>query len=138
GPFAYNSRTEEGKQYPLIVRTPRGGGPEQVLLDCNAEAGDGYFGFGGAEHDPSHRLLAWSADRNGSEYYTLNIRDLETGTDTREQLEDIAGGGVWSADSRCLYYTEYDDNHRPFRVRRHRLGTPQADDEILYEESDPG
>ncbi|HEV7276100.1 MAG TPA: S9 family peptidase [Devosiaceae bacterium] len=138
GPFAYNSRTEEGKQYPLIVRTPRDGGPEQVLLDCNTEAGDDYFGFGGAEHDPSHRFLAWSADRNGSEYYTLKIRDLGTGRDTAEVLEDIAGGGVWSADSRSLYYTEYDDNHRPFRVRRHVIGTPQTSDEILYEESDPG
>jgi len=138
GPWAYNSRMLEGKQYPLIVRTPREGGAEQVLLDCNIEAGDGYFGFGGADHDPSHRLLAWSADRQGSEYYTLHIRDLTTGKDTGEVLEKIADGGVWSADSKSLYYTEYDDNHRPFRVRRHLLGTPQADDAIVFEEKDPG
>jgi len=62
GPWAYNSRTEEGKEYPLIVRTPREGGEETILLDCNIEAGDGYFGFGGAEHSPDHRLLAWAAD----------------------------------------------------------------------------
>lgn len=138
GPFAYNERMEEGKQYPILVRTPRDGGPEQILLDCNIEAGDGYFGFGGGEHDPSHRLLAWSADRQGSELYTLHIRDLSTGKDTGETLENIAGGGVWSADSAALYYSEYDDNHRPYRVRRHVLGTPQSDDEIVYEESDPG
>ncbi|RUT31037.1 S9 family peptidase [Arsenicitalea aurantiaca] len=138
GPWAYNSRTLEGQQYPLLVRTPRDGGPETVLLDCNAEAGDGYFGFAGAEHDPSHRFLAWAADRNGSEYYTLHIRDLETGRDTGEKLENIAGEGVWSADSKSLYYTELDENHRPFRVRRHIIGTPQAEDEIVYEEQDPG
>jgi len=138
GPWAYNSRMEEGKQYPILVRTPRDGGPEQILLDCNVEAGDDYFGFGGGDHSPSHQLLAWSADRAGSEYYTLHIRDLETGRDTGEIIEDIAGGGVWSPDSKAIYYSEYDDNHRPFRVRRHVLGTPQADDEIVYEESDPG
>jgi oligopeptidase B len=138
GPWAYNSRMEEGKQYPILVRTPREGGPEQILLDCNIEAGDDYFGFGGGDHDPSHRLLAWSADRQGSEYYTLHIRDLVTGKDTGEVIEDIAGGGVWSADSSAIYYSEYDDNHRPFRVRRHVLGTPQADDEIVFEEKDPG
>ena len=138
GPWAYNSRMEEGKQYPILVRTPRDGGEEQVLLDCNIEAGDGYFGFGGGDHDPSHRLLAWSADRQGSEFYTLHIRDLATGQDTGEVIEDVAGGGVWSADSSAIYYSEYDDNHRPFRVRRHVLGTPQADDEIVYEEKDPG
>lgn len=138
GPFAYNSRMEEGKQYPVLVRTPRNGGPEEILLDCNIEAGDGYFGFGGGDHDPSHRLLAWSADRQGSEFYTLNIRDLSTGKDTGEVLEDIAGGGVWSPDSSAIYYSEYDDNHRPYRVRRHVMGTPQADDELVYEEKDPG
>ncbi len=138
GPWAYNSRMEEGKQYPILVRTPRDGGDEQVLLDCNVEAGEDYFGFGGGDHDPSHRLLAWSADRQGSEFYTLNIRDLATGEDTGEIIEDVAGGGVWSADSSAIYYSEYDDNHRPFRVRRHVLGTPQADDEIVYEEKDPG
>jgi len=138
GPWAYNSRMEEGRQYPILVRTPRDGGEEQVLLDCNVEAGDGYFGFGGGDHDPSHRLLAWSADRQGSEFYTLHIRDLATGADTGEIIEDVAGGGVWSADSSAIYYSEYDDNHRPYRVRRHVLGTPQADDEIVYEEKDPG
>jgi oligopeptidase B len=138
GPFAYNSQMEEGKQYPILVRTPRDGGPEEILLDCNIEAGEGYFGFGGGDHDPSHRLLAWSADRQGSEFYTLNIRDLATGKDTGEVLEDIAGGGVWSPDSSAIYYSEYDDNHRPYRVRRHVMGTPQADDDLVYEEKDPG
>jgi oligopeptidase B len=138
GPWAYNSRMEEGKQYPILVRTPREGGAEQVLLDCNIEAGDGYFGFAVGEHDPTHRWLAWAADRQGSEFYTLDIRDTTTGKDTGEQLLNISGDVVWSADSKALYYTEFDDNHRPYRVRRHVLGTPQGADTIVYEEKDPG
>jgi oligopeptidase B len=138
GPWAYNHRMVEGEQYPVLVRTPRNGGDEQVMLDCNVEAGGKYFGFGGADHDPSHRLLAWMADRQGSEFYTLHVRDIATGEDTGETLEEVGGGGIWSADSKSLYYVELDDSHRPFRVRRHLLGTPQADDEIVYEETDPG
>ena len=138
GPWAYNTRMLEGKQYPLMVRTPRDGGEEQVLLDCNVEAGDGYFGFAGASHDPSHKLMTWAADRQGSEYYTIHVRDLETGKEIADQIEKTAGDGVWSADSTALYYTELDDNHRPFRVRRHVLGTPQHEDAIVYEEDDPG
>lgn len=138
GPWAYNTRMLEGKQYPLVVRTPREGGAETVLLDCNLEAGEAYFGFGGADHSPNHELLAWSADRQGSEYYTIAIRDLATGKDTGEVIADTADGGVWSLDGRALYYTEFDENHRPYRVRRHQLGTPQAADEIVFEEDDPG
>jgi len=139
GPYAYNSRMLEGQQYPLIVRTPRGGGTEEILLDCNIEAGDGgYFGFGGGDHDPSHKFLMWAADRQGSEFYTILIRDLATGKDIEDRVERANGGGVWSNDSKSYYYSELDDNHRPFRVRRHVVGTPQADDEIIYEEKDPG
>jgi len=138
GPFAYNSRMLEGKQYPQVVRTARAGGAETVLLDCNIEAGEGYFGFAGAEHDRSHRYLAWAADRAGSEYYDIVIRDLETGVDSREVIAQTAGSYVWSNDSSAIYYTEYDDNHRPYRVRLHVIGTDQASDPIIFEEKDPG
>ncbi|MHA6691501.1 S9 family peptidase [Devosia sp. A449] len=138
GPFAYNSRMLEGKQYPQIVRTARDGGPETVLLDCNIEAGDSYFGFAGAEHDRSHRYLAWAADRAGSEYYDIVIRDLDTGEDSAEIITETAGSYVWTNDSKAIYYTEYDDNHRPYRVRLHVIGTDQANDKIIFEEADPG
>jgi oligopeptidase B len=138
GPWAYNSRMLEGEQYPLIVRTPRDGGAETVLLDCNAEAGGGYFGFGGAEHSPDHTMLAWSADRQGSEFYTIVFRDLATGRDTGEIITEAGDGGLWAADGLSFYYTELDENHRPFRIRRHRMGTAQAADEIVYEEADAG
>ena len=138
GPFAYNSRMLEGKQYPQVVRTPRDGGAEEVLLDCNIEAGDNYFGFAGASHDPSHQILAWAADRAGSEYYDIVLRDIATGKDRDEAIRQTAGSYVWSNDSKAIYYTEYDDNHRPFRVRRHDLGTDQANDPIIFEEKDPG
>ncbi len=138
GPFAYNSRMLEGKQYPQILRTARNGGTEQILLDCNVEAGDAYFGFAGAEHDPSHRFLAWAADRAGSEYYDIIIRDLATGVDSPEVIAKTAGSYVWSSDSGSIYYTEYDDNHRPFRVRLHIIGTTQEADTIVFEEADPG
>lgn len=138
GPWAYNSRMLEGKQYPLIVRTRREGGQETVLLDCNVEAGDSYFGFGGSDHSPNHSLLAWAADRQGSEFYTIRVRDLATGKDTDEVIADTADGGTWSLDGRAIYYSEYDESHRPYRVRRHQLGTPQSADEIVFEEADPG
>ena len=105
GPWAYNSRMLEGQQYPLIVRTPRHGGEETILLDCNAEAGESYFGFAAAEHSPDHRLLAWAADRQGSEFYTIHIRDIATGKDTAEVITETAGDPVWSPDGTALVYT---------------------------------
>jgi oligopeptidase B len=143
GPYAYNFRMEEGKQYPVFTRTPREGGAEEILLDGNLEAGsdpEAYFALGAVEHSPDHRLLGWGVDRQGAEIGTVTIRDLATGEDTAEVLENVGQGGsfVWAPDSRSLYYIEYDDNMRPYRVRQHVLGTPQAEDRVIYEETDPG
>ncbi|HEX2135252.1 MAG TPA: S9 family peptidase, partial [Microvirga sp.] len=123
GPFAYFTRHREGGQHPLVCREPRDGGAQAILLDGDKEsAGHAFFDLGGAEHSPDHRRLAWSADTKGSEYFTIRVRDLETGADQADAVPGTSGETVWLADSSGFYYVELDENHRPVRVRRHRLG----------------
>ena len=139
GPHAYFTRYREGGQHPIVCRQPRSGGAEEVLLDGDAlAAGKAYFQFGGAEHSSDHRLLAWSADDKGSEFYTLRVRDLTQASDRADVIVESAGSAVWTADSSAFYYVKLDDNHRPSRVYRHRLGAAQADDQLIYEEPDSG
>ena len=139
GPFSYASRYIQGGQYPLIVRTPRDGGDEQVMLDGNKEAeGKAFFRLASTAHSPDHELLAWAVDTKGSEYFTIQVRTLADGTERDDKIEETTGGVVWSADSTCFYYIWLDDNHRPCKVFRHKLGTSQADDELIYEERDAG
>lgn len=138
GPFTYFSKMETGQQYPLLMRADRDGSNQTCIMDCNIEAGEGYFGFAGAAHDPSHKYLAWGCDRNGSEYYAISIRDIATGLDLTDDLQKTTGSAVWSADSLSVYYVELDENHRPFRVRQHIIGTAQSDDKTIYEEPDAG
>lgn len=139
GPYAYLTRDLTGAQHPLLVRMPRGGGEESVLLDANAEAeGLAYFRLGGASHAPDHSKLAWSADRAGSEKYRLNVRDLNTGEELPDEIEETTGAAVWDAGSNGVFYTVLDDHHRPCKVYYHRLGTEQAEDRLIYEEPDAG
>ncbi|WP_026381188.1 S9 family peptidase [Afifella pfennigii] len=139
GAFAYAIRYVEGGQHPLFVRSPRDGGKEEVLLDGNALAeGHAYFKIGGAAHSPDHRRLAWSFDDAGSEFYTLQVRNLESGEDIADLIPDTSGGAIWSADGQHLFYVRLDANHRPSKVFRHRLGSPVSEDVLVYEEADPG
>jgi oligopeptidase B len=139
GPYAYATRFVEGAQHPLIVRTPRDGGPETILIDADAMAKDlAYFDLGGADHSPDHRLIAWSFDDRGSESYTLRLREADTGTDLADSIEGTTGGAVWAANNATLFYTVLDDNHRPCRLFRHVVGTSASEDVLVYEESDPG
>ncbi|MEL6422058.1 MAG: S9 family peptidase [Pseudomonadota bacterium] len=139
GPWAYYSSFVTGGEYPRVCRRPRDGGDEQILLDGNA-LGEGheYFSLGGASHSPNHRYMVYGTDTKGSEYYTLRVRDLETGKDLEDEIADTGGGGTWARDNRTFFYTRLDENHRPHAIYRHRLGTPAADDVLVYEEKDPG
>ncbi|MFT5510193.1 MAG: oligopeptidase B [Hyphomicrobiaceae bacterium] len=140
GPWSYYSSFITGGQYPRFCRCPRdgqsGGADEMILLDGNKESdGHDYWQLGGLSHSPDHNLMAYAVDTAGSEYYTLRIRDLATGKDLPDVIEST-GGMVWAKDSQTIYYIRLDDNHRPLYVHRHRLGTPAADDELIYQEQD--
>lgn len=140
GGYLYYRRSQRGREYPLYCRRARkpGAQPEEVLLDASRRAaGHEYFTLGAVEPDPGQRLLAWSEDCDGSERFTLRVRDLAGGSELAERLEATGGEVVWSADGRYLFYTVLDAAHRPWRVSRHRLGTGTEMDEVVYEEADP-
>ncbi|WP_426228647.1 S9 family peptidase [Pararhizobium sp. DWP3-4] len=139
GPFAYGTFYVTGGEQPSFFRTPRDGGTRSVLLDGDKEAeGKAYFRLGGVDHSTDHRRGLWSYDDKGSEYYTLRVRDLATGEDLADVIESTGGGGAWAPDGKSFFYTVLDDNHRPSKIFHHIVGTPQADDRLVYEEEDPG
>ncbi len=139
GPYAYFRKFREGGQHELFGRMPRDGGAESIVLDGDrlAQASD-YFKFGGSRHSPDHKLVAWSADVKGSEYFSIRVREWKGGKDHDDVVEQTDGAVVWAADSKSFFYVRLDDNHRPMQVFRHRLGTSQADDVLIYEEQDAG
>jgi oligopeptidase B len=139
GPFAYGVAYVTGGQYPRYLRTPRDGGEAQIILDGDTEgAGKSYFSLGGVEHSHDHKKLIWSYDDAGSEYYTIRIRDLATGIDAEDRIENTGGGGVFDATASGLCYTVLDENHRPVAIRYHQLGNSPDNDKTIYEEADPG
>ena len=139
GPYAYFHKFRQGGQHEMYGRKPRGGGADEIVLDGDelAKTSD-YFRFGGAKHSWDHRLLAWSADVQGSEYFTIFVREWDGCRDHPDRIEDTDGSAIWSKDCKSLFYVKLDDNHRPTQVWRHRLGTDQKDDVLVYEEKDSG
>jgi oligopeptidase B len=139
GPFEYFVSYVTGGQYPRFNRRPRGGGPDQLLIDGNKEAeGKPYWQLGSAGHSPDHRYLAYGVDEKGSELFTVRIRDMQTGEDLPDTIPDTRSSTVWARDGRTLFYVRLDDNHRPLFVYRHRLGTPVSEDVLVHAEKDIG
>ncbi len=151
GGWWYYSRTQEGRQYPVHCRRavrPDDAGPpisedgapldgEEVLLDSNELAGDGEFlSLGALTVSPDGRLLAYSTDFAGSERFTMRVKDLRTGDTAPDEIPDTFYGGAWSRDGAALFYVTVDQAWRPYRVWRHLIGTPAAQDVVVYEEPD--
>ena len=92
----YTSRTETGKAYAIHSRGRTATtATENILIDENVESdGHDYFSLGGFEVSNNTRHLAWSSDIDGGEYYTLRIRDTETGLDSADKITNTAFGGI--------------------------------------------
>jgi oligopeptidase B len=148
GPFLYYRRWRGGAQHPCLVRRPRGGGEEELLVDGEAlAAGLSFFQLGPASHSSDHRLLAYAVDEAGSEFFTIRLRDLSTGRDLADRVPNARADAVlnmhadpvvFAADGSSFLYARLDDNHRARSIWRHLIGTSTAQDRLVFEESAPG
>ena len=140
GPYWYYTRYETGSQYPLYCRK-RGSleAPEEILLDVAALAkGKDYYKVGTLSLSPDHRLLAYSVDTNGSERFTLFIKDLQDTSVTFETIPNVFGSAVWDQAGKHLFYTHVDESWHYNKVYRHVLGQPATQDVLIYEEPESG
>ncbi len=135
GPYMYYSKVAAGKQYPVYVRKPVSGGPEQVLLDQNELAkGLGYYAINEQVVSDDNSLLAFTFDSTGYRQYVLRVKDLRTG----QMLPDRAARVTsleWSKNGHTLFFTTEDSiTKRSDKFWRHLLGSPRTD--LLYDEKD--
>ena len=93
-----------------------------------------YFGLGDLEVSYNDKLLAYSLDLKGSEYYTIHIRDIKNREQVGEKIENTSGGITFSLDDKYIFYSKLDDNHRPREIYRHEIGTPTSKDILIFKE----
>ena len=93
-----------------------------------------YFGVGDIEISFNDKYLGYSLDIKGSEYYTIFIRDISTNKLITERIEDTSGGITFSLDDKYIFYSKLDENHRPRKIFRHKLGSSKSKDELIFEE----
>ena len=165
GAYEYWARYEEGGNYPIFMRRHLDTGEEQVLFHGekeNKKQNSDYFKLGTVSHSPDQKLLGYSLDDQGSEYYTIRVRQAGTDKDFSEIINNTDGNIVWSKDSKKLYYIE---RHTPVpeediaklskkeqeaviadnkkwagktrRMKCHVLGTDPKNDKVIFENDDP-
>jgi oligopeptidase B len=137
GNYYYYTRTEAGKQYPILGRKKGNlSAPEEVMLDENVAAGSAkYFRVGTSRVSPNDRLLAFTVDTMGNERYTLMVKDLITGQLLPDRVPMVNYSLEWAGDNHTLFYGMGDSANRSYRILRHALGS-NAPDAVIAEEPD--
>ncbi len=137
GNYYYYTRTEAGKQYPILGRKKGNlSAPEEVMLDENVAAGSAkYFRVGTSRVSPNDRLLAFTVDTMGNERYTLMVKDLTTGQMLPDRVPMVNYSLEWAGDNHTLFYGMGDSANRSYRILRHALGS-NAPDAVIAEEPD--
>ena len=93
-----------------------------------------YFGVGDLEVSFNDKYLGYSLDTKGSEYYTIYLRDIKTKEFITEKIEETSGDITFSLDDKYIFYSKLDENHRPRKIFRHKIGTYTKEDELIFEE----
>ncbi len=137
--YYYLTRYEQGQEYPIYSRKKKTlEAAEETMLNVNELAADyEFYNIGGRSVSMDNKLLAYGEDTLSRRIYTIRIKNLETGELLEDVIPNTTGGAVWANDNEHLFYTVKDETLRPYRIFRHRLGTPVEEDVLVYEETDP-
>ena len=135
--YEYWTKTTEKGNYSIKLR-------KKINTDIIEEIWNGdkekeklnteYFGLGDLEVSFNDKYLGYSLDLKGSEYYTIYIRNIETNKLVTEEIKETSGSITFSLDDKYIFYSKLDENHRPRKIYRHKLGRPTSEDELIFEE----
>ena len=135
--FIYWTRTTKKGNYSIKLRKKIGTEIEEEIWNGDREKEKlvtEYFGVGDLEVSWDDELLGYSLDLKGSEYYSIFIRNIKTGKLITEEIKDTSGSILFSLDDKYIFYSKLDNNHRPRKIFRHKLGAPIQEDILIFEE----
>lgn len=137
GYWYYTSYSGEN-EYPIYLRKTTLDAEPEALLDANVMSeGHDYFSIGDYSVSENNQLLAYSEDTLSRRIYTAYVKNLETGEKLTDVLEGTSGRVIWAKDNAHLFYVKkHPQTLLGYQVYRHKLGTPQSDDVLVYEEND--
>ncbi|MBC7499876.1 MAG: S9 family peptidase [Herminiimonas sp.] len=120
--------------------------PPRVLLDPNKLTADGTAALSGLAVSPDGRYLAYGIAQSGSDWQEWKVRDIETGKDLADQLKWVKfSDAAWTRDGKGFFYSRYDEPKEATKLADinyfqklyfHQVGTPQADDVLVYDRPD--
>lgn len=116
------------------------------LIDPNKWSKDGTVSLAGVSVSPNGRYLAYAKSDAGSDWSTWAVKDVDTGKDLADEIKWVKfSSPTWTKDSLGFFYSRYPEPKKGEKFQGlvfnpklyfHRVGTPQADDVLVYHRPD--
>ena len=135
--YEYWTKTTTKGNYSIKLRKKIGGNEIEEIWNGDNEKEKlkvKYFGVGDLEVSHDDKLLGYSLDVKGSEYYTIFIREVVSKTIVTKEIKDTSGSITFSLDDRYVFYSKLDENHRPRKIYRHEIGNFKEEDDLIFDE----
>ena len=135
--YEYWTKTTTKGNYSIKLRKKTGSNEIEEIWNGDKEKEKlktEYFGIGDLEVSYNDKYLGYSLDLKGSEYYTIYLRDILSGKEITEKIEETSGSITFSLDDKYIFYSKLDEFHRPRKIYRHKIGTSIKNDELIFEE----
>jgi prolyl oligopeptidase len=136
-------RRNSGLQNQSVLYTrASASAPAVIVIDPNTFSLDGSIAMQETAPSPDGRLLAYALSQGGADWRTVQVRDVTTGVDLADSVQWVRFSGLsWTRDGRGFFYSRYPtpvagtELTAPLAnqaVYYHRIGTPQAQDQLVF------
>jgi len=144
GRYFFSKNDGLQNQSVIYVQEKLAGEP-RVLIDPNKLSADGTVALTTMAASDDGKYLTYGLASAGSDWNEFKVRDVTTGQDLPDDLKWIKfSGASWTKEGKGFFYSRYDepkgaalaDVNYFQKLFYHRLGTPQADDRLVYQRTD--
>ncbi|WP_294594484.1 prolyl oligopeptidase family serine peptidase [uncultured Rikenella sp.] len=134
----------DGLQNQSVLYYQKGlDGTPEVFLDPNTLSKDGTVALNTVTFSKDDRYAAYSVSRSGSDWVDIYVMEVATRKQLADKIEWVKFSGASWGDG-GFYYSRYDApaegasaysaKNEFQKVYFHKLGTPQAEDRLIYED----
>lgn len=142
GEYYFFSKND-GLQNQSVIYYQKGiDGEPTVFLDPNKMSEDGTAAVSLLGASKDHKYMAYAVNQSGSDWQQINVMEIATLKKMDDELNWVKfSGAAWKGDG--FYYARYDapakgkelsSKNEYHKIYYHKLGTPQANDELVYED----
>ena len=135
--YSYWTKTTAGGNYTKYLRKKHNTKITEVYWDGDKEKNKyntAYFGIGDLSVSYDDKLLGYSLDLKGSEYYSIFLRNIKTKKEYDFSIDKTNGSILFSYNSKYFFYTKLDNNHRSKEIYLREIYGKNKRDKLIYKE----